>query len=450
MPQQVTTFEADLRGGFLFELGVVLVLILLNGVFAGAELAVLSVRKTRLSAMLEEGRRGARSIDFLRRNPERFLATVQVGITVVAAAAAAIGGATLAARFEGWLRSLGVGSAAGPASFVVVVGGISFVSLVLGELVPKSLALRYSEKYALRISRPLRTLAWVLRPVIKILTWTSNLFLRIFGDQTSFTESRLSADELKELMEEAARTGTVDKRSGEIAQRAFSLAELTAAEVMVPRSNIESIPRDISREALLGELLGGGHSRLPVYSGERTHIVGYALAADLVGVGVGKRRLSDVLRPAYFVPATMPAMTLLQQLQLRRAPIAFVVDELGGLLGLVTMEDLVEELVGEIFHEKEDANGGVHRRDDGTAVVDGATTIRDVNRMLNLSLPEDDGVTTVGGLCCALAGGIPSRHSKVFTEEGVGLEVVEATPRRVARVRIVPARRHEHAPAELH
>jgi len=413
--------------------------VLANGVFAGAELALLTLRKTRLRELLDEGSGAARAITALRENPERLLATVQIGITVVSATAAAFGGASLAHPLAGFLVRLGVGEpTAESLAFALVVGFISYLSLVLGELVPKSLALRYAERYALLIGRPLHGVSWLVRPLVWLLTASSNLLLRFFGDKTNFAEARLSPQELQQLVEEAAKTGSLDPRAGEIASRAFDLTDLTLSAVMVPRSRIVALRRHASAEEIRQVLLEHGHSRVPVYEETLDNIVGYVIAKDLLGVAWEGTLivLEDVLRPAYFVFETMRAMDTLKELQRRRMQLAIVVDERGGVLGLVTMEDLVEELVGDILSETETPEELIRRESPTTAVVQGTASLRELNRALGLELEEGHGYSTVGGLCAARTGAIPEPGTRLTLDDGTVLEVLDSTPRRVRTVRI--------------
>ena len=414
-------------------------LILANGVFSGAELALLSVRKTRLTELLEEGNRAAQAVQALRDDPERFLATVQIGITVVSASAAAFGGASIAERLVGPLTALGLkAETAESLAFAGVVGLVSYLSLVLGELVPKSLALRFSEGYALFIARPLRGISWLVQPLVWFLTASSNLILRFFGDRTTFTESRLSPDELQQLVEEAAKSGSLDPRAGEIASRAFDLGNIPLSAVMVPRSRIVALRRHSSAEEIKQVLLEHGHSRMPVYEGTLDNIVGYVIAKDLLGIAWEGTLivLEDVMRPAWFAFESMRAIDALKELQRRRMQLGIVVDERGGVAGLVTVEDLVEELVGEIASEFEKPEELLRRESPTTVVVQGTAAIRDVNRALGLELEEGQGWSTVGGLCSALAGTIPEPGTKLTLEDGTVLEVLDASPRRVRSVRI--------------
>ncbi len=424
------------------EIAVILALVLANGVFSGAEIAIISVRKTRLAQLVEEGRSSARAVRQLRDQPERFLATVQVGVTIVGATAAAFGGAALAGRLAPHLARVPFLAAwADPVALALVVALVSYLTLVLGELVPKSLALRSSERYALVVGRPLLALSALARPLVWLLTTSSNAVLRPFGDRTTFTEARLSVEELEQLVDEAEKVGTLDSPTAEIASRALAFRELTAADVMVPRSRIVALPRDASQEELKRLLLEEGRTRMPVFDGTLDEIVGYVMAKDLAAMAWERELvvLADLLRPALFVPATSKAVRVLRDMQRRRTQLAVVVDEHGGVAGLVTLEDLVEELVGEIVGEQEQPESLFHLEPGGATLVRGDAPIREVNRALELDLPEGEGYTTLAGLCIALAGSVPQRGTRLRAPDGTALEVVEASPRMVRVVRVLPA-----------
>jgi putative hemolysin len=412
-----------------------------NGFFSGSEIAVIAARKTRLQELVDEGRGAARAVLALRHEPERFLATVQVGITVVGATAAAFGGATVAVRLEPWLAHVpGLGPYAEEIALGLVVALVSFLSIVLGELVPKSLALRSAEPFALAVARPLLGLAWLARPVIWLLTRSSNLLLAPFGDRTTFTEARMSVDELAQLVDNAIRTGALQKDAGEIAARALEFGDLTAADVMVPRNRMHALRRGAGEDELRRLLLEEGHARMPVYDGTLDNITGYVVAKDLVGLLFERQLivLDDLVRPAFFVPETARAVAVLREMQRRRVPLAIVVDEHGGVSGLVTLEDLVEELVGEIVGEAREEEALLRRESGGAVVVRGDAPIREVNRELGLELQEDETFSTVAGLCIHLAGGIPQKGARLTAQDGTVVEVIDATPRVVRSVRLTP------------
>jgi putative hemolysin len=427
----------------LFELAIILVLVLANGIFAAAEIAVVSVRRTRLEELADNGRRAARAVLSLKSDPERFLATVQIGITVVSATAAAFGGASLArhiaplfARVE-WLAAY-----ADDLALATVIGGVSYLSIVLGELVPKSLALRVAEAYALLVGRPLLFLSWLARPAVRLLTASSNVLLRPFRDRTNFIEAKYSAEELQQIVDEAAKAGSLNPEAGEIASRALEFAELEVRDVMIPRQDVVAIPRHANAASVQSIVLEHGHTRMPVYDGEIDNVVGYINVKDILAIAWDPRLfiIEDLLRPAYFVPESLGVLDLLNEMRARRVPFAVVVDEQGGMSGIVTMEDLIEELVGEIFSETaSSAPELIKQEPDGAALVSGLAPLREVNRKLDLDLPEGN-YTTLAGLTLSLAGRIPVTGDKLVAPRQAVLEIVDATPRRVRTIRVRPLR----------
>jgi putative hemolysin len=329
-------------------------------------------------------------------------------------------------------------------ALALVVAAISYLSVVLGELVPKSLALRYAERYALAVGPVLWTIARVVGPVVRVLTATSNVVLRPFGDRTTFTESRLSPEELQELVEQAGKTGALDEETSEIASRALDFGVLTAGEVMVPRNRIDAIPRHASFEEVKQQLLEAGHSRMPVYEGSLDNIVGYISAKDVLALAWEARLvvLEDLIRPPLFVPESTRVTAVLDEMRRRRTAITFVVDEHGGVAGLLTLRDLMEEVLGTLATEDEASEELVRMEADGRALVRGDAPIRELNRLLATDLPEDEDYSTVAGLCLALAGRIPQRGTRLTAGDGTVLEVTDASPHLVRQVRVL-ARRPE-------
>jgi putative hemolysin len=424
---------AGMGSSFLIVFG----LLVANGLFAGAEIAVLSVRGTRLKEFIRRRDRRALAVKSLRDKPERFLATVQIIMTTIGTAAAAFGGAQLEQELEPVFHEIGLGRLASLAAVILIV---TILEVVIGELVPKSLALRYSDRYSFFVARPLVALSQLMRPPVWFLLQLSNAFLRLFGDRTTFTETRLSRAELQELVEEAAKTGSVDPRASEIASRALGFGEVTVAEVMVPRTRVIALRRGAPPEEVQRVILEQGHSRMPVYDGSIDNIVGYVVARDVLALAWehGLIVLEDILRPPHQVPESTRALDLLREMQRRRTQMALVIDDHGGLSGLVTTEDLIEELVGDIMSEDDVPEQFFTREPAGTILVQGWAAVRKVNRDLHLDLPVGKDRTTIAGLCMALAQAIPQAGEKLTTDNGTVLEVVEASPRRVRRVRIHP------------
>ena len=425
------------------ELTILVALILLNGLLAGAEIAIVSVRASRIDELAEGGSRSAMVLRRLRANPERFLATVQVGITVVGVSAGAFGGASFGGDLARVLAHVApIGPYAEEVAFVVVVALITYLSLILGELVPKSLALRRPERYALLVAQPLDWLAVVGRPAVWLLTSSSNVVLRLFGDRTDFLEARLSMEELRNLVDQASRDGEVHPGAGAIASRALELTELRAGDIMVHRRFLVALPVEAPLAAVRAAFLESGHRRVPVYQGAIDNVVGYISWRDVFqrvwdGVPI---KVSEIIRPVYMVPETMSATDLLHDLLRRRQQIAITLDEHGGLAGIVTLEDLLEELVGEIDSEHGRTEDRIQREPAGSAVVLGDVALRDINRELDIELDQPEEGTTLNALLVHLAGGrIPAVGEVFESTDGTRLEVLEASPRRVRRARAVPA-----------
>jgi putative hemolysin len=434
----------------LTELVVILALIIANGVFAGAEIAIVSLRHTRVQQLVESSRVGAKTVATLRAEPERFFATVQVGITVVTTTAAAFGGARIARNLEPLLRPLPfIGHNADGVALAIVVVLISFLSLVLGELVPKSLALRKSERYALLMAKPLALLSRIAKPIVWLLTATSNLVLRPFSDRTNFAESRISKEELEQMVDEAAKTGAIHEHASELASRALDFDRLSFADVMVPRARVDALPIRATMEQIRRFLLEERRSRIPVYDRSLDDILGYVSAKDIVSLAWdgGPVVLSDLVRKVQLFPETVSAIEVLRFMQRERQRIAIAVDEHGVVSGMVTFEDLVEELVGDIFSERDEGVSPLTREPDGTLTAPGDTPIRDVNRELGIELEQPDGVTTMAGLAIALAGGIPNRNARLAASDGSVLVVLETSARTVKRVRVIPRVTNQGGPA---
>ncbi len=436
----LTGGPASNESPMLIEALLILALILVNGIFSGAEIAVVAMRRSRVRELAESGSRVGKALEALRHDPERFLSTVQIGITVVGAAAAAIGGATFAEDLEPFVARVPyLAPYAEGLALVLVVLLVSFFSIVLGELVPKSLALRTSEGYATLIARPLLWLSGVVRPAGWLLTKSSNAFLRLFGDRTTFTEAKLSIEELRTLVDEARAGGSVSQEAGAIATRALESADLTAADVMIHRRFVEALPLDASGEQVREVFERSGHQRYPVYEGSLDNVVGYVSWRDVLARLWGGQpiELAGMIRPCHFTPETVPALRLIQELRVRRIHLSVAVDEHGGMDGIVTMEDLLEELVGDIVSERTSASQPLLREPDGSFLVQALAPIRDVNRELGTSLEEPEDMTTLGGLCLHLARGrIPRIGERFVSGDGTSIEVVDASPRRIRAVRL--------------
>jgi putative hemolysin len=276
------------------------------------------------------------------------------------------------------------------------------------------------------------------KPLVWLLSSSANLLLKPFSDQTTFTEVRHSPNEIQQIVEEARQAGTVHPDAADIASRALGLPDLVVSEVMVPRRDVVAISQDIDRAELRRVLLEQGHSRLPVYDGLLDNVIGYISVKDVLALAWEERLfvLRDVIREAFFVPSSKKAVDLLREMRARHQQLAIVVDEHGGTAGIATMEDLLEELVGEIFDEHDRPFETIRPAGDDAVLVAGTAQIREVNRVLGLELPDDGAWTTIAGLVLILAGRMPQSGERFEAPGGVWLEVVDVTPRRVRSVRI--------------
>ncbi len=425
----------------LGELSIILALTLLNGVFAGSELAMLSVRKTRLQELASDGKRSAVVALALRQDTERLLATIQIGITVIGASTAVFGGARLEKPLAEAFTRLGAGSYAEEIAFAVVVALVSYLSLVLGELVPKSLALQRSEGFALLVARGLSWLSVVAKPLVWFLTKSSNAVLWPFRDATTFSEGRLSPEELQQLVEEAAASGSLSSGASELASRAIDLGDLKVQSVMLPRTRMVSLPQRIGRAEALSTVRERPHARYPVYVEGADDVIGYVLAVELLRFllehpEASELDLQTLLREVPFFVERTAAIDVLRRLQQEKTQLGIVVDDNGNLSGLVTIEDLVEEIVGEILHEGEAPALIMEREADGSFLARGDTPLHELDRQFGVDIAPRPGATTVAGVVIQAAGCIPAVGARVTIAPGIEAEIIEASPRRVSKVRL--------------
>lgn len=426
--------------GFLLEILLVALLILVNGFFAGAEIAVLSARRGRIQALGTQDPRAAALLR-LKADPDRFLATVQIGVTVVGTLASAVGGVAAIERLEPWFASIPwpwARQLAEPLAVLSVVITIAYLSLVVGELMPKSLAVRHAEAIALRVARPIELMSRVGRPAVAVLTASSGLLLRLLGRRTS-EKPRAgfhTLDDLRAIVAEAEEQGVL---KSDLVSGAIEFHDQDVREILTPRSRVDGLPVDAGLEEALRRVRESGHSRFPVYKGSMDDIFGFVYARDVyeaehAGKGLD---LSHVTRPVLIVPASKKASALLAEMRAHRAHMAVVVDEHGTTAGLVTLEDLLEVIVGEIEDEHGEPVARVRREVDGSLDVDGSLPVRELNAEWGLELPESSDYVTVAGLILGRLGAVP-RGGERLEVAGRVVTVKAMEGHRVARVSVGP------------
>jgi putative hemolysin len=422
--------------GFLFELLLVAVLILLNGFFAGAEIAVISARRSRIEPLASTGHRSALALLRLKADPDAFLATVQIGVTVVGTLASAVGGVAAAERLEPFFGALGPWAAriAEPLAVGVVVVVIAFLSLVVGELLPKSLAVRHAEGLALFVARPIERLGRSARVLVALLTSATRILLRLLGQKGESPTPFHSLEDIRAILDEAGRQGVLD---GDVVKGAVQFQDASVRQMLTPRSRVVSIPRGSSLAIALKIAAESGYSRLPVLSPDGGRGEGLVYARDLYEAE-RRGRVGDVqslVRPTLLVPTSMRARALLLEMRRSRRHMALAVDEHGQFAGLVTLEDVFELIVGEIRDEHDDAEPAVRNVEADALEVDGGIAVRELNARHNLMLPESGEYVTVAGLLLDRLGVVPSGGETV-TVDPYRLAVAAMAGRRIARVRI--------------
>jgi magnesium and cobalt exporter, CNNM family len=427
----------------VLQIAVIVLLILLNGFFAMSETALVSSRKARLRQHAEEGERGARAALELADSPNRFLSTVQIGISLIGVLAGAFGGATLAEPLAGALRSVpALAPYAGPIAFGAVVVAITYFSLILGELVPKRLALNGAEVVASRVSRPMRLISVITSPAVWFLSASTDAVLRLLRVRSK-PESPVSEQEVEILMEEGARAGIFEEEERDLVRRALRLDDRPVRELMTPRPKVVWLDADDLLEEVLRQARGAGHSYFPVARGDLDHLLGIAAVKDAwarQASGEPPDMLAS-LRPTPLVPEGAPATDALEAFKRSGLPIALVIDERGHIEGLVTLTDVLEALVGEVPDEAGPAEAPIVRRKDGSWLVDGLMAADELKERLGFSeLPREDEADyqTVGGMVMDALGRVPEEGDR-FEREGYSFEVVDMDGRRVDKVLVAPA-----------
>jgi putative hemolysin len=427
----------------LSEIVVLLALILVNAFFAASEIAIVSVRKTRLKQLVDEGNHEARIIDSLSENSSRLLATTQIGVTLVGFFSAAVAAISLADPFYSLILLVGIpiSPEAGHSLAVTVITTVlAFIMLLLGELVPKTIALQHAEKVALAVARPVDVLARVFAPVVGLLTWVTDLVVRVAGQSRKGTMPFVTAEEIKTMVDAGQEGGVLETTEKEMIYSIFDMGQTTTREVMVPRIDVFAVAVETPLPDVIRAAIRTSHTRIPVFEGNRDNIIGIVHTKDLLKCGVETcpvGGLRDLLRPAYFVPESKKIDELLREMQAHQVHMAIAVDEYGGTAGLVTLEDVLEEIVGEIKDEYDKEEALMQAVGEGEAIFQGITPLNHVNETMGLELEAED-VDSIGGYVYSQLGRIPAPGEKVETDS-VTITVLSTAGRRIKKVKVTKA-----------
>lgn len=425
--------------GVFVEIGILIVLVIANGVFSMSEIAVVSSRRARLQQMADSGNAGARSALRLSENPGRFLSTVQVGITLIGVLSGAFGGAALSSRLSPLLEPLPVvGGSADSVAFALVVIIITYLSLILGELVPKRIGLSNPERIASLIAPPMTTLSRIASPVITFLEGSTQLVLRLLrfrhSDEPPVTESEIAV-----LLDQGTEAGVFVEAERDLIGRIFDLGDQRAVNLMTPRPEVVWLDLEDPFEVNRDLIVAAHRSIFPVAMASLDDLRGVVRAKDILGdIESGQTRaLENYLRPAEFVPEGLPALRLLETFKRARDPLAIVVDEYGGTQGIVTLHDVLEAIVGDLGEEGPgDDDPDAVLRADGTWLLDGMLPVDRFTQMLDLGeIPDDETgeYNTLGGFVLVRTGRIP-QATDAFDWRGWRFEVLDMDAHRVDKV----------------
>jgi len=425
------------------ELVVVSLLILMNGFFSGSELAIISARKSTIARLVAEGNSRAIVVEKLQNDPHRFLATVQIGVTVVGSLASAVGGATAVEYLKPWLDSVPyavIREAAEPISIGIVVALVSYFTLILGELAPKTIGLQFADRMSLFVAKPINALATIGGVAVKFLTLSNRAVLALFGVRPDRGQEFVTREELLHTVAEGGETGALTEHEHKVIENMLDFSHTLVSAVMVPRIRMVAMDIDSTRNELLQVVRENMYTRYPVYRKDRENIVGFIHSKDLFLhplIDSPDFALDEVVRPPLYVPESKRASDLLREMQRKRMQMALVVDEYGDISGLVTIEDLLEELVGELEdeHDEGDLRRG-ERLEDGSLLVDGLISLNDLEELLDIKLEEGLPYDTLAGLILTQLGRFPEQGEKT-SWQNYELVCEEVTPTSIVTVRIV-------------
>ena len=427
------------------ELLAVAALILLNGFFVAAEYALVTVRRTRLQELVGEGNRRAKQVLGLTAVPPRFIAAMQLGVTVTSLAIGALGEHALTRLFDPIMATA--------LAVAIALLVLTFFHVVVGELVPKGISLGHSERTALIVAPPVRLFFILVKPLIWFLQKSSEVTLRLLGLEPPGAEGAVYSEaELKLLLERSTVEGELEEEEQEMLYKVFDFADKEAANIMVPRPEVVVVAADMPPEECLRKVLDSPYTRFPVYRETPEHIVGVLHLRDLLNAmnerGIAQVEIEQILRPPYIVPETKDIAALLKEFRRTNQHMAIVVDEYGDMEGIVTLEDVLEEIVGEIEDEFDLPDESVERIDDTHIRIDGTFPIDDFNEQFDTELPIED-FHTMGGYVFGLLGRAPEQGDEVV-DDSLRFQVVELEGTRIERLQVefLPRPEHEQPPEQ--
>lgn len=421
----------------LFQLLFLAFLTLVNAFFAGAEMAVVSVNKNRIKVLADEGSKRAALLQTLFEDSTKFLSTIQVAITLAGFFSSASAATGISQVLGGWIAQFGI-PYSNTIAVVVVTIILSYFTLVFGELVPKRIALQKAEAFSLFVVQPIYIISKILSPFIKLLSLSTNGFLHLIGMKTENLEEAVSEEEIKKMLETGSENGVFNEIEKEMINSIFSFDDKTAKDVMVPRREVFAIDIEEPLEKILDEILETRHSRIPVYEEQIDNIIGILQVKDVM-IEARKKYFEEVdiralLKEAFFVPDGKSTDELFREMQKTKNRMAVLIDEYGGVSGILTVEDLVEEVMGEITDEHEEEVVELQKIGEKEYLLDGSILIEELNEKLNLKL-ETENYDTLSGYLIEELGYIPKDSGQCELDaDGVHFKILEVKEKRIRKV----------------
>ena len=425
----------------ILEILFILLFMVLNGFFSASEIAIVTSRKSFVKNLAEKGSYRAHKLLKLQSEPDRLLAIVQIGVTVMGALSSAIGGAASVTTLEPLIAGIPIpfiAKGAGAISIGIVVIVISYLTLIIGELVPKSIALRNPERVGLFVAGPLTFVSKILSLFVTVLTASTNLVLKPFGAKAFSERSFISEEEIKLLIEEGTDRGIFEPTEHELIHSVFRFTDISVKGVMVPVTAMVAFNINASQDVIIKTISSENFSRYPVYDRDKSDIKGILYNKDVFNELAYRREISipRILHNALFVPETMKISSLMREMQKKRQHMAIVIDEYGAVTGLVTIEDLIEEIVGEIRDEY-DTESPVQSLPNGTMLIDASLAIRDLNEDYGFEIPESNEYDTIGGFLISNLQRLPAVGDEYKTET-MKFTIVAMKGRRVLKLKAEP------------
>lgn len=423
----------------VLEIILILIFVIINGFFAASEIAVVTIRKSRIKKLIEEEKANAKTLYDLRHNPDKFLATIQFGVTCAGAIASAIGGAAAVNEIKPILQNVPIPLIAGssePIAITLIVLFVTYVSIIFGELIPKSIALANPEGTALFVAPFISVFSKIAGLFVKLFSFSTNLILKPFGKK-SFTErAYVSEEEVRLLIEEGGEQGVFEQEERDLIHSVFEFTDTFVKEVMIPAPQMVTIKSNMTLDEIKEIIVEEKFSRYPVIGDDINDVKGILYAKDFYNslLKTGTVILRKVIKPPLFIPETMKISNLMREMQKKRFHMAIVVDEYGGVSGLVTMEDLLEEIVGEIRDEY-DTESPVILLNDGSMIIDAAMSIADLKEDYHIPLEESSEYESIAGFILTYLQRIPAKGD-IIEHDGIRLKIIEMTGQRIVKVKL--------------